>query len=305
MRMPNFLNPGDEVAIVAPSGPPPLDRLEKALESVREFGLAPILFPSCVKKRGYLAGTDADRARDLSEAFALPDAKAVICIRGGYGAQRLLNLVDFDVLAETCKPLYGYSDITALHLEMNKRGVISWHTPMPGSEWYSGLDKFTCNSVRAALFGPLPKSLVNPADAVAISAISPGRAEGILCGGNLSLVASSLGTFYEFDAKEKIIFLEDVDEYPHRVDRMLLQLRNAGKFRDCAGVVFGTFTDCNPKDAGSSLTIDEILADLTGDINRPVLSGLQCGHVLPTLCLPLGARVSLDADNAELKVLGV
>ena len=303
MRLPRFLRLGDEVALIAPACPEPPERLEKAVESVRGFGLKPRLFPSCTARHGYFAGTDAGRARDLAEAFASPEIKAVICMRGGYGAQRLLAYADFDAIAASGKPLYGYSDVTALHMELNRRGVISWHTPMPGTEWYAGLDGFTRDSVRAALFGPMPVKLANPENAGAIKCVNPGKAEGVLFGGNLSLVASSLGTFYAPDAKGKILFLEDVDEYPYRIDRMLLQLRNAGVFDGCAGVAFGAFTDCNPKDPDNTLTIDEIIGELLGDIKKPVVTGLQCGHILPTLCLPLGARVLLDADSAELRIL--
>ena len=302
--LPKFLQKGDKVALIAPSGPQPEERLNDALSSVHEFGLEPVLFPCCTKKLGYLAGTDAERAIDLSAAFSSGDIKAVICIRGGYGAHRLLDYVDFDTIAASEKPLYGYSDITALHMEMNKRGVVSWHTPMPGTEWYKGLDEFTRQSVNAALFGPMPEKLVNPENSAAIKVLVPGKAEGAVCGGNLSLVCSTIGTFYEIDTKGKIIFLEDVEEQPYCVDRMLLQLRHSGKFEDCAGLVFGTFTDCEPKDAEESLTIDDVIIELAGHIKKPVISGFQCGHILPSACLPLGARILLDADNAEMTVLG-
>jgi len=282
----------------------PPDKLNAALESIRKFGLEPLVYPSCSKRHGYLAGTDRERASDLTEAFASRAVEAVICIRGGYGAHRLLEYVDFDAIAASGKPLYGYSDITALHIEMNRRGVVSWHTPMPGKEWLTELDDFTLQSVKAALFGPMLKELKNPIGADEMKAITPGKAEGIICGGNLSLVAASLGTFYEIDTKGKIIFLEEVEEAPYRIDRMLLKLRHAGKFNDCSGIVFGAFTDCEPKDPKMSLTVKDIIIELTGDIKKPVVTGFQCGHVLPTACIPLGMRVLLDADNVALRVVG-
>ena len=301
--IPEFLHKGDTVALIAPSGPQAQDKLDGAVESIHRFGLIPRVFPCCTKIHGFFAGTDRERADDLTKAFASPEVKAVICIRGGYGAHRLLEYVDFDGIAASGKALYGYSDITALHLELNRRGVVSWHTPMPGSEWYKGLDDFTRQSVSAALFGPMPDKLVNPGGSGDMKALVPGKAEGIVCGGNLSLVSATLGTFYEIDTKGKILFLEDTDELPHRVDRMLLQLRHAGKFNDCAGVLFGLFTDCEPKDL-QSFSIDEVIYQLTGDQNKPVISGFQCGHALPAACLPLGARLLLDADNVEIRVLG-
>ena len=305
MFLPEFLHEGDTVALIAPSGPQSPEKLTAAVESVLKFGLKPKVFPCCTKTRGYLAGTDRERARDLTEAFASPEIKAVICIRGGYGAHRLMEYVDFDAIAGSRKPLYGYSDITALHMEMNRRGVVSWHTPMPGTEWHKGLDNFTEQAVSAALFGPMPKKLINPEEGGAFKTLIPGKAEGIICGGNLSLVAASMGTFYEIDTKGKILFLEDVEESPYRVDRMLLNLRHGGKFEDCAGIVFGAFTDCEPDEGEPSLSIDEVINELAGDIKKPVITGFQCGHVLPSACVPLGARVLLDADNAEISVLGV
>ena len=305
MYLPAFLHKGDEVALIAPSGPQPQDRLKHAEKSVQDFGLIPRLYPTCMKKHGYLAGTDMERARDLTDAFMSSEIKAVICMRGGYGAQRLLEYVDFDDIAASGKPLYGYSDITALHIEMNRRGVVSWHTPMPGTEWYKGLDQFTGDSVYKALFGPLPEKLVNPENAGSLKTLIPGKTEGILCGGNLTLASSSIGAFYEIDTKGKILFLEDTEESPYRIDRMLLQLRHAGKFEDCAGVIFGTFTDCEPSNAETSLSVDEVINELAYKIKKPVISGFQCGHVMPTACLPLGVRVLLDADNAEINVLGV
>ena len=305
MILPAFLKKGDEVALIAPSGPQPQERLDAAVKSVRDFGLKPRLFPCCMKENGYLAGTDIERARDLTDAFLDPDIKAVICIRGGYGAQRMLDYLDFGAIAATGKPLYGYSDVTALHMEMNRRGVVSWHAPMPGTEWYKGLDDFTKQAVSAALFGPLPGRLANPENAGAIEALVPGKAEGVLCGGNLSLVVTSIGTPYEIDTKGKIIFLEDVDEFPHRVDRMLLQMRRAGKFDDCAGVIFGAFTRCEPSGESASFTVDEVIKSFAAEIKKPVAAGFQCGHILPTACLPLGAEVLLDADNAEINVMGV
>jgi len=305
LLLPKFLKTGDKAALIAPSGAQPQERMESAVKSVEGFGLKPLLFPCCTKQYGYLAGTDAERARDLTDAFSSPDIKAVICIRGGYGAQRLLDLVDFDAIAASGKPLYGYSDITALHIEMNRRGVVSWHTPMPGTEWYKGLDLYTNNALKAALFGPLPNELANPENTGPIMPLTAGKAEGVLIGGNLTVLASSVGTSNGIDVKGKIIFLEDVDESPYRIDRMLLQLKRAGVFDGCAGVIFGTFTGCEPADPAASLSVGEILYELAIQIKKPVVTGFQCGHTLPTACLPLGAAVSLDAGRAEIKILGV
>ncbi|MDR1913843.1 MAG: LD-carboxypeptidase [Clostridiales bacterium] len=303
MILPQFLHVGDKVALISPSGAQPPEKLEKALDSVRDFGLEPVAYPTCYLRHGYLAGTDKERAKDLTDAFLNPDTKAVISIRGGYGAHRLLEYVDFDEIASTGKALYGYSDITALHMELNRRGLISWHTPMPGTEWYQGLDDFTKESVKFALFGSLPSKIVNP-DGSRLKTLIAGSAEGELIGGNLSLVASTLGTYYEIEVKDKILFLEDVDELPYKIDRMLLQLRHGGKLDNCAGIIFGEFSNCEAEEPSKSITVNDIIEELVGDIGKPVVSGLHCGHVLPTACLPLGARVLLNADEGIINIQG-
>jgi muramoyltetrapeptide carboxypeptidase len=127
----------------------------------------------------------------------------------------------------------------------------------------------------------------------------------MLIGGNLSLVASTLGTPYEIDARGKILFLEDVDEAPYRIDRMLLQLRHAGKFKDCAGVIFGPFVDAIPSNPNATLTLDEIMEELLGGVGKPVVKGFQCGHALPTMSIPLGAQAILDADEKKIQIIGV
>ncbi|MDR1542634.1 MAG: LD-carboxypeptidase [Clostridiales bacterium] len=303
MRFPPFLSLSDKVALISASGPVPEGRLEASIASVRAFGLEPIVYPTCSLKHGYLAGTDKQRAKDLQDAFANPEAKAVICIRGGYGAQRLAEYVDYGKIAESGKGLYGYSDATALHIELNQRGLATWHAPMPSTEWIKELDPFTISSLKAALFGPMPRVLENE-DSFPRHTLVPGVAEGILAGGNLSLVASSIGTPYELDASGKILFLEDVDESPYHIDRLLLHLRSRGMFKSCAGVILGPFVDCKASSEKDSLNIDEIIEELLSDIGKPVMKDFQCGHMLPTLSVPLGAKVRLDAGAKSVEILG-
>jgi muramoyltetrapeptide carboxypeptidase len=226
----------------------------------------------------------------------------VICIRGGYGAHRVFDHVDFDKIAATGKPLYGYSDVTALHMAMQNRGIISFQTPMPGTEWYKGMDAFTEKGVRQLLFGPLPNEIANP-DGAELIIMRPGVAQGELVGGNLSLVTSSVGAPYQLNTSGKILFLEDVEESPRHLDRMLLQLRHAGLLHECAGIVFGAFTDCEAENPEKSLTIEQVLDDLTDGLDIPIVRGLRCGHCMPTASLPLGARVTLDANAGKLIVL--
>jgi muramoyltetrapeptide carboxypeptidase len=306
MVLPDFLHPKDKVALIAPAGAFPSDLLKILQMSIRRFELEPVIYPSCLLKRGYLAGTDEERAADVMQAFTDQNAKAVICIRGGYGSHRLMHLLDLDLIAASRKGLYGYSDISALHLEMNRRGVISWHTPMPGENWMC-MDSLTEASLRTALFGTPSEQInfFNDSQPFGLNQVglTRGYSEGILCGGNLTVLTSTFGTEYEIDTADKIIFLEDVDEAPYRIDRMLLQWRNAKKFEKCAGVIFGWFTNCISPSEKISLTLEEIFLDLLGDIGKPVLTGFMSGHSRPSISLPLGAKVSLDADNCRLKII--
>ena len=303
MTRPEPLRPGDRVALLCASSAVPAERLTPSVQAVKSLGLEPVLFPSCYdeNRHGYFAADDARRARDLADAFADPDIRGIVCIRGGYGAGRLLPMLDWAAIARCPKPFFGYSDVTALHIALQKCcGMVSYHTPMPSTEWYKGLDAFTECYLRRALFG----ALTGPLDMGGqVRTLASGRAEGPLCGGNLSLVCDSLGTPWELDTKGKLLFLEDIGEKTYRVDGMLTQLRNAGKFADCAGVLLGAWTDCPPEDPERTLLLPEIFAEVILPAGKPVLAGLACGHTLPTMCLPLGAQARMNAGAGTLEVL--
>lgn len=305
MTTPKPLFPGARVALVCASSAVPAERLVPAVEGVKELGLTPVLTPSCYfeNRHGYFAESDVQRAKDIQDAFADENIDGVLSIRGGYGAHRILPLLDFAAIAAHPKYFSGYSDVTALHTAFNQVcGFVTYHTPMPSTEYYEPVDEFTMTSMKKALFGGLSGPLVNP-EGQSVTCLQGGTAEGILCGGNLSLLAASLGTPWEVDTKDKILFLEDIGEKTYRIDSMLTQLRNAGKFDDCAGVVLGAWTDCPPEYPEKTLLLPEIFEELILPAGKPVLADLACGHVLPTLSLPLGARVKLDAARGLLEVL--
>lgn len=295
------LFPGARVALTAPASAVPDQWLQPALDFVRALDLEPVVYPSCyfANRHGYLAASDIQRASELNEVFADSAIDGVWCIRGGYGAHRLLPLLDLDVVRTHPKRFFGYSDITALHTVFNQAcGLVTYHTVMPSTE--SGADGFTLAQLKRALFHSLAGPLDSPQP---MTTLVPGRASGILCGGNLSLLAASLGTPWEIDTRGKLLFLEDIGEKTYRIDAMLTQLRNAGKFSDCAGVILGAWTDCPPEYPEKTLELPEIFADLIVPAGRPAVMGLACGHTLPTLSLPLGARAELDADRLTLNVL--
>lgn len=305
MTTPKPLFPGAKVALTCASSAVPTERLQPSVDAVKALGLEPVVYPSCLldNHHGYLAADDAQRAKDIQDAFADPSIDGVLSIRGGYGAHRILPLLDLDAIAKTPKYFSGYSDVTALHTAFNQScGFVTYHTIMPSTEYYKSVDNYSMEYLRRALFGELTGSLENPADAP-MTTLASGKASGILCGGNLSLLAASLGTPWEIDTRGKILFLEDIGEKTYRVDSMLTQLRNAGKFRDCAGVLLGAWTDCPPENPDRCLLLPEIFAELIVPAGKPVLMDLQCGHVLPTMSLPLGAQVAMDADAKTIEVL--
>lgn len=292
------------MALVCASSAVPEERLEPAVNAVKALGLEPVVYPTCcyVNRHGNFAATDAQRAKDLMDAFLDPEIAGVLSIRGGYGAGRLLPMLDLDAMAAAGKFFTGYSDVTALHIPLNNRGLTTWHTVMPSTEFYKEVDNFTMEELRWALFGGGPKMLPYP-EGWAAETLVNGVGEGRLVGGNLSLVAASLGTPWEIKTAGNILFLEDIGEEPYRIDGMLTHLWNAGKLDACAGVALGYWTDCVPSDDKPTLSLDEVIGELLGGLNCPVLKHIPCGHSLPSMALPLGAKVRLDAGKKTLEVL--
>ena len=302
MVKPKPLFPGARVALVAPSSAVPEEKLQPGLELVKSLGMEPVTYPSCfyVNRDGYFAASDAQRAADISAAFADDTIDGVWCIRGGYGAHRLVPLLDLDIIRNNPKWFGGYSDITALHTAFNQLcDLETYHCTMPSTEPHP--NEYTMGYLKKALFGGLSGTLSNPEDQP-LRTLVPGSAEGILCGGNLSLLADSIGTPWEIDCKGKILFLEDIGEKTYRIDGMLTQLRNAGKFDDCAGILLGAWTDCPPEHPERSLTLTEIFHQLVVPAGKPAVMELACGHCPTTMALPLGRLCRLNADRCEISV---
>lgn len=311
------LVPGDLVALVATSGPTADDgQAARAAAAVETLGFRVRVYPSCTARRGYLAGSDEGRARDLQDAFADPEVAGVFCIRGGYGAGRILDKLDYGAIARNPKPFAGYSDVTALHAAFSRFcGFPTFHAPMPASDFLPEPDPVSRASFLAALLSSEPLGELGnpetppPPGSPAPKAYVGGKARGRLAGGNLSLVAAAVGTPYAVDPRGAILFLEDVGEAPYRIDRMLCHLRLAGCFDSCAGVVLGGFSDCAPPASGPSgaakpsLSLEEVFGDLLGSLRVPVLAGLAAGHQSPSLTLPLGVVCELDADALSLRAV--
>ncbi|MBV6824114.1 LD-carboxypeptidase [Pseudomonas sp. PD9R] len=283
------------IGVIAPAGPATLDT-HKAVRWMRARGYGLKVFPGVYEKEGYLAGSDDVRLDDLHAAFADSEVDAIICLRGGYGTPRLLDRIDFELLRNNAKPFIGYSDITALHLAISRyAGFVTFHGPLLNADLLGSRQQPTESSFFNMLRGQLKAGsvLAHPV-AYPLTTIEPGIAHGRLLGGNLSIIAATMGTPYEIDAEGVILFIEDINEPLYRIDRLLTHLRLAGTLHKLRGVLVG---DVAGVDAPA---LERLLKQTFGPLRIPVLSGWRSGHCDPNLTLPMGALVRLDAGNKEL-----
>ncbi|MBP2019204.1 muramoyltetrapeptide carboxypeptidase [Symbiobacterium terraclitae] len=308
VRRPRPVRPGATIGVVAPSGPVPAEQLEAGLKRLHAWGYRTVVGDAVLARRGYLAGTDDRRAEDFNRVWANPAVEAVLCARGGYGAMRILDGIDWERVRRQPKFFCGFSDITVFHLAMAREaGLVTFHGPMVAA--FGGAEAYNAAGLRRALQEPGPLGEIpwpDPGEegAPCPLTIRPGVAEGRLAGGNLTLIASLMGTRWEPDFTGCIVLLEDLDEAPYRVDRMLTQLLLAGKLQRAAGILFGDSPTClqGPPDR-PSLTLFEVLEDLLAPLGIPVLYGFPCGHGPHRATLPLGVRARLDAEGAVLTIL--
>ncbi len=300
MIKPKALRPGDTLGFVAPASPTKtLEGVDKSVAAARALGYNVVVGESCRNTHGYFSGDDKMRARDLNRMFADDAVDAIVCIRGGYGAPRILDQLDYDLARKHPKLLAGYSDITALHIAYGqKSGLVTMHAPMPSTEWIADdYDAFTHTGLWRALTSTEPLGTIENPPGFPVEARNGGVAQGRLVGGNLCLVAALNGTPWEIDARGAILVLEDIGEYVHRLDRMLTTLRLSGKFDQCAGIVLGGFTDCPPENPDLSLTMRQVIEEVVLPAGKPVLSGYMIGHCSPKVTIPLGVTATIDADK--------
>ena len=301
MIRPPALAPGARIALVAPAGPLGEGAVDRAVERVRAWGYEAWEGVSVRGRHGFLSAPDEARAADFNRALRDPSVDAIWSLRGGYGVMRILPDIDWDALAARPRPVIGFSDITALHLGIQRLGIVSFHGPHPATV---ELNDFSADGLRRILESPDPAGVLPfvTGDARA-EAVRGGVAEGPLVGGNLSLVAGTLGTPYAIRAEGAILFLEEVGEHAYRIDRLLTQLRLAGVLDAVAGVALGAFTE-TPGDGENGLpSVADVLRDRLGDLGVPVAMGFPFGHVDDNWTLPVGARARLDADAGTLEVL--
>jgi muramoyltetrapeptide carboxypeptidase len=301
---PSRLRPGDLIGLVSPaSAPADLSRIERGVVYLEKLGYRAIVGAHAGKSLGYLAGTDEERLADFHAMVADPDVRAILCTRGGYGTPRILDRIDYGLVARSRKILVGYSDITALLLAVWKRtGLVTFHGPMLGVDMAGTMDPYAEEN-----FWRLLTSRRKPGRVPFAGGIAPlvrGRVEGRLLGGNFSLVQAILGTPFQPNFRGSLLFLEDIGEEPYRIDRMFAHLRNAGILKSVAGIVTGQFTDCGPRDPGKpTLTLDEVLAGYATSAGKPFLAGASIGHEDAKATIPVGIMARLDVSRGTLSLL--
>jgi muramoyltetrapeptide carboxypeptidase len=302
---PPALKKGDVIGIVSPaSSPDDFTRIEQGVKYLESLGYRVKLGKHIFKRYGYLSSTDDERADDLNEMFADEKVKAIICVRGGYGTPRLLDKVDYNLIKKKPKIFVGYSDITALQLAIFKKtGLVTFSGPMLAVDIYSNFDGFAEDFFWRILTSREKKIEIKNPNGVELNTLKSGKATGTLLGGNLSLIASIMGTKYQPSFNDSVLVIEDIGEEPYRIDRYLSQLKNSGVLYKINACILGQFTDCAPKEPEKSLTLEQIFNDYLGNLKIPVISNLSYGHIPQKLTLPLGARVRVDAKRQKITII--
>jgi muramoyltetrapeptide carboxypeptidase len=301
---PPALKAGDTVGIVAPASNVKRKLLERGCEALRQLGYKPFYLPSILEQDLYFAGSAERRARELEEMFTRDDVRAIVCARGGYGSNYLLGELDPAKIAGHPKIFVGYSDLTTLlTCFADSAGFVTFHGPMVAKD-FAHEDGVDLASWEAALTGVAGWEIALAADSGAIGLLD-GTAEGILYGGCLSILVTALGTPHDIHTDGTILFMEDLNAKPYQVDRMLMQLKLAGKLQSVKGIVFGEMLDCvQSKD--QEYTLQEVVMRIVGDLGIPVAYGLRSGHVTrKNITLPIGVRASLNVNGEQvaLKIL--
>jgi len=295
LRRPRAIRPGARIAIAAPAGPVDPEALTSGRGVLERLGFETVVRDDVLDRDGYLAGSDARRSAELMEFVRDPEIDAILCARGGYGCHRIVDSLDPTAFREAAKPLVGYSDITTLLLWQRKYvGLLGIHGPM--LEKKDSLVGETGSSLIRALqgTGPLPRFTGRTRVG--------GWGEGRLVGGSLSVCVASLGTPWEIDTRGCILMLEDVTELPYRIDRMLQQLRAAGKLDRAAGIALGGFTDCDDE-RFPDWDVEKLFDEVFGSLGIPVVAGLPFGHVDENYPWPFSGRGALDGSRGELEIL--
>ena len=306
---PKRVQEGDLVGLIGPAGATfQPDRIEIARENLAALGLRARFGEHLLDRYGYLAGRDEDRAADINALFADPEVRVLLAQGGGWGCNRLLPLLDYDLIRRNPKVVMGFSDVTGLLLGIHaKTGLVTFHGPMGGSSW----SEFTTEHAKRVLFDGeaiTMRNLVSSDDRLVqvenrVLTIAPGKARGRLIGGNLTVLTALTGSEYLPDFDGCILFIEDLNEEIYRVDRMLTQLSLAGVLERIAGLVFGDCKNCDPGGGYGSLTLQEVLADHIAPLGKPAWYGSMIGHIKNYFTVPLGVEAEIDAGAGTIELL--
>lgn len=309
MIFPEPLKKGDNVFLFCPSSPIiPEEDIEKCKKVIIDLGFNPVIGKSLYENYGgYMAGKAEIRIEDLHEAFSRKDIKGIFCVKGGYSASQLLDKIDYELIKNNPKVFVGYSDVTNLHIVFNQKcNLGTYHGPMVKSNMINDFNEYTKTSFFEAM--EKNETKYEEPENMPLSILTEGNTpseniSGVLTGGNMAIIVTTLGTQYEIDTKGKILFLEDVDEEIGSLNRMLTHLKYAGKFSDCNAVIFGNFVACKNTYTKENQYYEllELLKDFFADYDKPVIYGMESGHKKPYMfTLPLGAKCSINLQNKEI-----
>lgn len=304
MIFPERLEQGDTIGLVTPSFPLEEEKKSRCIDFFETRGYQ-VKLGGCAKRldnfHNYLAGDPKERAKDINEMFADPNVKAIFCIRGGYGSAHIMKYLDFELIKKNPKIFVGFSDITNLHTAFQKFcNLVTFHGPMVSSNMLEDYDDYTSSSLLQALNMGKMLEFKNPAERSGFQVIHKGRAEGIITGGNLSLLTRAVGSFFQADTKGKILFLEDIEESIPVLDMYITQMEYAGLFDQVKGILLGDFTDCNNDRYDSTYRIEEFLQDRFDRFDVPIMYRICSGHDKPMGTIPLGTYCEMDSRSRTI-----
>ncbi|MEG8946093.1 S66 peptidase family protein [Rosettibacter firmus] len=303
---PERLRTGDVIGIISPaSSPDDLSKIDKGVSYLEKLGYRVEVGKNVGKQRGYLAGTDEERLSDLHEMFKNKNIKAIFTLRGGYGSTRLLNKIDYKIIRNNPKIFVGHSDINALQLAFyTKCELITFSGPMVAVDFQDEIDPFTEEFFWRVITSNKKIGKIQNPKGEKFFVLSKGKTQGKILGGNLTLLTSLMGTEYFPQLKGSILVLEDINEEPYRIDRMLNQLKLAKVFEQISGVILGDFINCYEHDPDKkTLTLNEVILDYFGKMKMPVLYNVRYGHVKEKITFPFGVKCSLNSSNSSIEIL--
>jgi muramoyltetrapeptide carboxypeptidase len=296
-QRPHALRPGDRVAILAPASPFPREEFDRGVQEVQALGFQPVFDDRVFARRGFVAGDPAQRAAAFMDAWSDSSVAGILCVRGGYGSVQILPLLDLDAVRAHAKVFVGYSDITTMLTWLTLQvGVVTFHGPMLAGRFSQGIERYDRETFLRAVSAAEPVGVL-PGETLEV--VRPGNASGMLIGGTLTQLMASLGTPYAFDPPDgHLLFVDEVNERPYRLDRLLMQWRLSGLMTRASGVIFNELPGCDESGGGDTVTARDVVRDALRDFPGPVVLGLRSGHTPgAAITLPFGVRATLSAST--------